>query len=70
MARKLLVVLGLVAALTVGSLAVAPQRQVARAAVDSVVLVWNEETLESIRKLPPRSDRDRPGPGRGPYRDL
>jgi hypothetical protein len=53
MARKLLVVLGLVAALTVGSLAVAPQRQVARAAVDSVVLVWNEETLESIRKLPP-----------------
>jgi hypothetical protein len=48
-----MVVLGLVAALTLGSLVVAPQRQVARAAADSVVLVWNEETLESIRKLPP-----------------
>ena len=54
MARKLLVVLGLVAALTVGSLAVAPQRQLARAATtDSLVLVWNEEALESVRKLPP-----------------
>ena len=53
MARKLMVVLGLGAALILGSLAVAPQRQVARAAADSVVLVWNEETLESIRKLPP-----------------
>ena len=54
MARKLLVVLGLVAALTLGSLAVAPQRQLAQAAAaDSVVLVWNEEALESVRKLPP-----------------
>ena len=54
MARKFLVVLGLVAALTLGSLAVAPQRQLARAATtDSVVLVWNEEALESVRRLPP-----------------
>ena len=53
MARKLLVVLGLVAALTLGSLAVAPQWQVARAAADSLVVVWNEEALESVRKLPP-----------------
>jgi hypothetical protein len=52
-ARKLMVALGLIAALMVGSLAVAPQRQVARAAADSVVLVWNEEALESVRKLPP-----------------
>jgi hypothetical protein len=51
-ARKLMVALGLIAALMVGSLAVAPQRQVARAAADSVVLVWNEEALESVRKLP------------------
>ena len=48
-----MVALGLIAALMVGSLAVAPQRQVARAAADSVVLVWNEEALESVRKLPP-----------------
>ena len=54
MARKFLMVLGLVAALTLGSLAVAPQRQLAQAATtDSVVLVWNEEALESVRKLPP-----------------
>jgi hypothetical protein len=46
-------VLGLVVALTIGSLAAAPSRRVARAAVDSVVLVWNEEALESVRKLPP-----------------
>jgi hypothetical protein len=52
-ARKLMVVLGLVAALTLGSLATTSHQQVARAAADSVVLVWNEETLESIRKLPP-----------------
>jgi hypothetical protein len=53
MARKLTVVLGVVVALTLGSLAVAA-RQPARAATgDSVVLVWNEEALESVRKLPP-----------------
>jgi hypothetical protein len=51
-ARKLPVVLGLVVALTLGSLAVAA-RQPAWAAVDSVVLVWNEEALESVRRLPP-----------------
>jgi hypothetical protein len=52
-ARKLTVVLGLVVALTLGSLAVAA-RQPARAATgDSVVLVWNEEVLESVRRLPP-----------------
>lgn len=47
-----MVVLGLVAALTLASLATSSSRQVARAAADSVVLVWNEETLESVRKLP------------------
>ena len=53
MARKLLVVLGLVTALTLGSLAQASsQRQVARAATtENLVLVWNEETLESVRKI-------------------
>ena len=49
MARKLPVVLGLVVALTLGSVAVAG-RHPAQAAVDSVVLSWNEQTLESIRK--------------------
>jgi hypothetical protein len=44
--------LGVVVALTLGSLAVVA-RQPAWAAVDSVVLVWNEEALESVRKLPP-----------------
>jgi hypothetical protein len=38
-ARKLMVVLGLVAALTLGSLATTSHQQVARAAADSVVLV-------------------------------
>jgi hypothetical protein len=71
MARKFLVVLGLVAALTLGSLAVAPKRQVAQAATtDSLVLVWNEEALESVRKLPPRPDRDRPSAGGGAHRGL
>ena len=52
MARKLTIILGLVLALIGGALAGAA-RQVARAATDSVVLVWNEEALESVRKLPP-----------------
>jgi hypothetical protein len=52
MARKLTIILGLVLALIGGSLAGAA-RQPARAATDSVVLVWNEEALESVRKLPP-----------------
>ncbi|HKQ00561.1 MAG TPA: phosphoesterase [Actinomycetes bacterium] len=52
MGRKLSVVLGLVVALTLGSVALAG-RQPARAAVDSMVLVWNEQALESIRRLPP-----------------
>ena len=51
MARKLMVVLGLVAALTLGSLATAPSRHAAQAAADSVALVWNEETLEAIRNV-------------------
>jgi hypothetical protein len=52
-ARKLPVVLGLVVALTLGSLAIVA-RQPARAADnDNLVLVWNDQTLESIRKLPP-----------------
>jgi hypothetical protein len=52
MARKLTIILGLVLALIGGSLAGAA-RQPARAAADGMVLVWNEEALESIRKLPP-----------------
>jgi|Tabmets5t2r1_1033131.scaffolds.fasta_scaffold01116_4 hypothetical protein len=52
MAGKLTIILGLVLALIGGALAGAA-RQPARAATDSVVLVWNEEALESVRKLPP-----------------
>jgi hypothetical protein len=52
MPRKLMVVLGLVVALTLGSLTTAARRQVAQAAAgDSVVVVWNQETLEAIRTI-------------------
>jgi hypothetical protein len=52
MPRKLMVVLGLVVALTLGFLTTAARRQVAQAAAgDSVVVVWNEETLEAIRTI-------------------
>ena len=52
-ARKLLVVLGLVVALTFGSLAIVARQPARAAAGDNLVLVWNDQALESIRKLPP-----------------
>jgi hypothetical protein len=51
--RKLTTVIGLVIVLALGLVAAVGRPQPARAAVDSVVLVWNEEGLESVRKLPP-----------------
>ena len=51
MARKLTVVLGLVLALTIGSLAVTARQPVRAAAGDSLVVRWNEETLEAIRNV-------------------
>ena len=51
--RKLTTVIGLVLVLALGLVAAVGRPQPARAAVDSVVLVWNEEALESVRKLPP-----------------
>jgi hypothetical protein len=51
-ARKLTLILALVLALTMGSVAVAARQQPARAATgDSVVVIWNEETLEAIRAV-------------------
>jgi hypothetical protein len=51
--RKLTTVIGLVLILALGLVAGVGRPQPARAAADSLVLVWNEETLESVRKLPP-----------------
>src|SRR4029453_19244763 len=51
--RKLTTVFGLVLVMTMGLVATVGRPQSARAAADSRVLVWNEETLESIRRLPP-----------------
>jgi hypothetical protein len=52
--RKLTTVLGLVLILALGLVASVGRPEPARAADgDNLVLVWNEETLESIRKLPP-----------------
>jgi hypothetical protein len=51
--RKLTTVIGLVLILALGLVAAVGRPQPARAAVDSVVLVWNEEALESVRRLPP-----------------
>jgi hypothetical protein len=52
--RKLTTAIGLVLVLTLGLLVTVGRPQPARAATgDNLVLVWNEETLESIRKLPP-----------------
>jgi hypothetical protein len=51
MPRKLTVTLGLVVALTVGSLAVADRQPAQAAAGDSMVLRWNEEILEAIRNV-------------------
>jgi hypothetical protein len=52
--RKLMTVLGLVLILALGLVPGVGRPERARAAtVNNLVLVWNEETLESIRKLPP-----------------
>ena len=51
--RKLTTVIGLVLILVVGLVAIGARPQPARAATDNLVLAWNEEALESIRKLPP-----------------
>jgi hypothetical protein len=52
--RKLTTVLGLVLILALSLVATVGRPEPARAADgDNLVLVWNEETLESIRKLPP-----------------
>jgi len=51
--RRLTTVIGLVLILALGLVATMGRPQPARAATDNLVLVWNQETLESIRKLPP-----------------
>jgi hypothetical protein len=52
--RKLSTALGLVLILALGVVATVGRPEPARAATgDNLVLVWNEETLEAIRKLPP-----------------
>jgi len=52
--RKLTTVLGLVLILALGLVATVVRPEPARAATgDNLVLVWNDETLEAIRKLPP-----------------
>jgi hypothetical protein len=52
--RKRTTVIGLVLLLALGLVASVGRSQPARAAdADNLVLVWNEATLESIRKLPP-----------------
>ena len=52
--RKLSMVIGLVLILALGLVASVGRSQPARAATgDNLVLVWNDQTLESIRKLPP-----------------
>jgi hypothetical protein len=51
--RRLTTVVGPVLILALGLVATVGRPQPARAATDNLVLVWNEETLASIRKLPP-----------------
>jgi hypothetical protein len=52
--RKLTTVIGLVLILVLGLVATVGRPQPARAADgDNLVLVWNQETLEAIRALPP-----------------
>ena len=52
--RKLTTVVGLVLILALGLVATVGRPEPARAATgDNLVLVWNDETLEAIRKLPP-----------------
>jgi hypothetical protein len=55
--RKLTTVLGLVLVMALGLVAAVGRPQPARAADDSRVLLWNEQTLESIRRLPPGPTR-------------
>jgi hypothetical protein len=50
-ARKLTMILGLVMALTMGSVATAGREPARAATGDSVVVVWNEEVLEAIRNV-------------------
>jgi hypothetical protein len=51
---KLTTVIGLVLILALGLVTTVGRPEPARAAIgDNLVLVWNEETLEAIRKLPP-----------------
>jgi hypothetical protein len=52
-ARRLPAMLGLVVALALGSLATAVPEPARAATGDNLVLVWNDQTLQSIRKLPP-----------------
>ena len=51
--RKLTTILGLVLTLALSLVATMGRPQPAQAAADSLVLLWNEEALESVRKLPP-----------------
>src|SRR5215212_12179988 len=52
--RKLTTVIGLVLILALGPVATVGRPEPARAATgDNLVLVWNDQTLEAIRKLPP-----------------
>jgi hypothetical protein len=52
--RKLTTALGLVLILALGLVATVGRPEPARAADgDNLVLVWNDQTLEAIRKLPP-----------------
>jgi hypothetical protein len=53
--RKLSMALGLIVALTFGSVAVVTQRTAGAATGDSVVLVWNQQLLDTIKatKTPP-----------------
>jgi hypothetical protein len=51
--RKRTTTIGLVLILALGLVAAVGRSQPARAAADSMVLVWNEEALESVRKQPP-----------------
>jgi hypothetical protein len=52
--RKLTMVIGLVLILALGLVATVGRPEPARAATgDNLVLVWNQETLQAIRQLPP-----------------
>src|SRR5215217_6420217 len=52
--RKLTTVIGLVLILALGPVATVGRPEPARAADgDNLVLVWNDQTLEAIRRLPP-----------------